>query len=175
MTAKRAENCFQTKFLFRDLFLMLKTCTSIVPWQCGLIMATLTNDDPRVVITYGTFDLFHDGHRRILQRARELGTYLIVAVTSEGFDASRGKLNVRQTLAERISGVQNSGFADQIIVEEYEGQKINDVKKYHVDVFTVGSDWKGRLITSQPIVKWSTWNGQPVPRAPSCVVRCDLE
>jgi choline-phosphate cytidylyltransferase len=106
-------------------------------------MATLSNDDPKVVITYGTFDLFHDGHRRILQRARDLGTYLIVAVTSDGFDEGRGKLNVRQTLVERISGVQSSGFADRIIVEEYEGQKINDIKKYHVDVFTVGSDWKG--------------------------------
>ena len=114
-------------------------------------MATLTHDDPRVVITYGTFDLFHDGHRRIPQRARELGTYLIVAVTSDGFDASRGKLNVRQALAERISGVQNSGFADKIIVEEYEGQKINDIKKYHVAIFTVGSDWKGSFDYLSPL------------------------
>ncbi|KAK3196398.1 hypothetical protein K4F52_000280 [Lecanicillium sp. MT-2017a] len=106
-------------------------------------MATPRNTNAKVVITYGTFDLFHDGHRSILKRARELGSRLIVAVTSDGFDAGRGKLNVHNTLVERIGGVQSSGFADQIIVEEYEGQKINDIKKYHVDVFTVGSDWTG--------------------------------
>ncbi|KJZ72295.1 hypothetical protein HIM_08336 [Hirsutella minnesotensis 3608] len=94
-------------------------------------------------ITYGTFDLFHHGHMRLLERARALGSHLIVAVTSDGFDAARGKLNVRQTLVERIEALQKSGLADQIIVEEYHGQKVHDIVKYKVDVFVIGSDWRG--------------------------------
>ena len=76
------------------------------------------------VITYGTFDLFHEGHYNILKRAKEQGDYLIVGVTSENFDKSRGKLNVQQSLIERIENIKKSGFADKINVEEYMGQKI---------------------------------------------------
>ena len=97
------------------------------------------------VITYGTFDLFHEGHHNILKRAKEHGDYLIVGVTSENYDKSRGKLNVQQSLIERIENVKNSGFADQIIVEEYYGQKIEDIKKYDVDTFVIGSDWEGKF------------------------------
>lgn len=97
------------------------------------------------VITYGTFDLFHEGHRRLLQRAKELGDYLIVGVTSEEYDRSRGKLNVVESLVKRIENVKESGFADEIIVEEVQGQKIHDIKKYGIDVFTVGSDWTGKF------------------------------
>lgn len=97
------------------------------------------------VITYGTFDLFHEGHYNILKRAKELGDYLIVGVTSENFDKSRGKLNVKQSLVERIDNIKKSGFADKIIVEEYMGQKIEDIKKYNVDRFVIGSDWVGKF------------------------------
>lgn len=97
------------------------------------------------VITYGTFDLFHEGHKNILKRAKEQGDYLIVGVTSENYDKSRGKLNVTQSLPERIENVKKSGFADQIIVEEYFGQKIEDIKKYKVDKFVIGSDWLGKF------------------------------
>lgn len=82
---------------------------------------------------------------RLLQRARALGDYLIVGVTSEDFDKARGKINVRQSLIERIEGVRSSGLADKIIVEEYEGQKIDDIRRYDVDIFTVGSDWRGKF------------------------------
>ena len=97
------------------------------------------------VITYGTYDLLHKGHIRLLERAKELGDYLIVGVTADNFDRSRGKINVQQTLAERIEAVKATGLADEIVVEEYEGQKIDDIRRYGVDIFTVGSDWKGHF------------------------------
>lgn len=97
------------------------------------------------VITYGTYDMLHRGHIRLLERAKALGDYLIVGVTADDFDKTRGKINVQQSLMERIDGVKSTGLADEIIVEEYEGQKIDDIKKYDVDIFTVGSDWKGKF------------------------------
>lgn len=95
------------------------------------------------VITYGSFDLFHEGHYRLLQRAKALGDYLIVGVTTEQYDESRGKLNIVDSLGERIENVRRSGFADEVIVEDHPGQKVEDVQKYGIDVFTVGSDWTG--------------------------------
>ena len=95
------------------------------------------------VITYGTFDLFHEGHYRLLERAKALGDYLVVGVTTEGYDQSRGKLNVVDSLMTRIENVRKTGFADEIIIEESTGQKFRDIKKYQIDIFTVGSDWTG--------------------------------
>lgn len=95
------------------------------------------------VITYGTFDLFHEGHYRLLQRAKALGDYLIVGVTTEAYDKTRGKLNVVDSLMTRIENVKKTGFADEVIIEEAAGQKFNDIKKFHIDIFTVGSDWVG--------------------------------
>ncbi len=97
------------------------------------------------VITYGTFDLFHEGHYRLLKRAKALGDYLIVGVTTESFDKARGKLNVIDSLMTRIENVKKTGFADEIIIEETVGQKFSDIKKYHIDIFTVGSDWVGKF------------------------------
>ena len=102
-------------------------------------------DGKKVVITYGTYDLLHYGHIALLERAKDLGDYLIVGITSDAFDKQRGKLNVRQSLVERIKAVESTGLADKIIVEEYRGQKIADIKRYGVDVFTVGSDWVGKF------------------------------
>lgn len=95
------------------------------------------------VITYGTYDLLHYGHIKLLERAKALGDYLIVGVTTDDYDKTRGKINVQQTLMERIEAVRATGLADEIIVEEYEGQKIDDIKRYGIDIFTVGSDWVG--------------------------------
>lgn len=97
------------------------------------------------VITYGTYDLLHYGHIRLLENAKKLGDYLIVGVTAEDFDKARGKINVQQSLMERMEAVRETGLADEIIVEEYEGQKIDDIKRYDVDIFTVGSDWVGKF------------------------------
>lgn len=97
------------------------------------------------VITYGTYDMFHYGHACLLKRAKALGDYLVVGVTADDFDKARGKINVRQTLMERIEEVRASNIADEIIVEEYEGQKIDDIRRYDIDIFTVGSDWAGKF------------------------------
>ena len=97
------------------------------------------------VITYGTFDLFHKGHYNIIKIAKALGDYLIVGVTSESFDIERGKLNVRDSLIKRIENVRRTGLADEIIIEEYQGQKVNDIIKYDIDVLVVGSDWRGKF------------------------------
>ncbi|MCI8581827.1 MAG: Gfo/Idh/MocA family oxidoreductase [Dorea sp.] len=97
------------------------------------------------VITYGTFDLFHEGHYRLLQRAKKLGDYLIVGVTTEEYDRARGKLNVIDSLMTRMENVKKTGFADEIIIEESTGQKFHDIQKYKVDIFTVGSDWTGQF------------------------------
>lgn len=97
------------------------------------------------VITYGTYDLLHYGHIRLLERAKALGDYLIVGVTADDFDKTRGKINVQQSLMERIEGVKATGIADEIIIEEYEGQKIDDIQRYGVDIFTVGDDWVGKF------------------------------
>lgn len=97
------------------------------------------------VITYGTYDLLHYGHIRLLKRAKALGDYLIVGVTADSFDVARGKINVRQTLMERIEAVKATGLADEIVIEEYEGQKIDDIRRFGVDIFAIGSDWKGHF------------------------------
>ena len=81
------------------------------------------------VITYGTYDLLHYGHIKLLERAKALGDYLIVGVTADDFDKTRGKINVQQSLMERIEAVRATGLADKIIVEEYEGQKIDDIRR----------------------------------------------
>lgn len=97
------------------------------------------------VITYGTFDLLHQGHINLLRRAKELGDYLIVGVTTDSFDLGRGKLNVRNNVLERVEAVKATGYADKVIIEDYVGQKIDDIQKYNVDIFAIGSDWEGHF------------------------------
>ncbi len=95
------------------------------------------------VITYGSFDLFHEGHYHLLKRAKALGDYLIVGVTTEQYDESRGKLNIVDSLDKRIEHVRQTGFADEVIVEDHPGQKAEDVQKYGIHTFAIGSDWAG--------------------------------
>ena len=99
----------------------------------------------KTVITYGTYDLLHQGHINLLRRAKELGDYLIVGVTNDSFDRDRGKLNVRNNVLERVEAVRATGYADKIIIEDYIGQKIDDIQRYDVDIFAIGSDWEGKF------------------------------
>lgn len=99
----------------------------------------------RKVITYGTYDLLHQGHINLLRRARALGDYLIVGVTADSFDRDRGKLNVRNNVLERVEAVKATGLADEVIIEEYVGQKIDDIQKYNIDIFAIGGDWLGKF------------------------------
>src|SRR5699024_2245844 len=94
------------------------------------------------VITYGTFDLLHYGHIRLLKRAKELGDYLIVALSTDEFNQLKNKkayhnYETRKKMLEAIR------YVDLVIPEENWNQKINDVKEYHVDMVVMGSDWKG--------------------------------
>ena len=97
------------------------------------------------VITYGTYDLLHQGHINLLKRAKELGDFLIVGVTNDNFDRERGKLNVRNNVLERVEAVRATGLADMIVIEDYVGQKIDDIQKYDVNIFAIGSDWEGKF------------------------------
>ena len=97
------------------------------------------------VITYGSFDLFHEGHYQLLKRAKALGDHLTVGVTTEHFDLMRGKLNLADPIMTRIENVRKTGFADEIIVEDHVGQKIEDIQRLGIDIFTLGSDWVGRF------------------------------
>ena len=104
------------------------------------------------VITYGTYDLLHHGHVALLKRAKALGDYLIVGVTADGFDKERGKLNVSQSLAERIENVRQTGIADQIIVEEYEEEiyEINEIIK-KIQYTAWSSIWYNKIVRIHPI------------------------
>ena len=96
------------------------------------------------VITYGTFDLFHIGHLNLLKRAKALGDYLIVAVSSDEFNLQKGKVcKIKDT--DRMQIVEAIKYVDQVIPETSWDQKIEDVKKYDVVVFVMGDDWKGKF------------------------------
>jgi len=97
----------------------------------------------KIVITYGTYDMLHIGHLNLLRRAKALGDYLIVGVTSEDYDRSRGKLNVSQGTKTRVKAIEQLEFVDKVIIETHKGQKVEDIQKYHVDIFAIGDDWVG--------------------------------
>lgn len=96
------------------------------------------------VITYGTFDLFHYGHLKILERAKALGDYLIVAVSSDEFNAIKGK-KCYYSYAERAEIVKAIKYVDEVIPEHHWEQKIDDVKNNNIDVFVMGNDWSNKF------------------------------
>ena len=95
------------------------------------------------VITYGTYDLLHHGHIRLLERAKALGDYLIVVVSSDNFCKESGKINVQQRLDERMAAIMATGIPDKVIIGEHEAQIIEDIIRYNIDIFAIGSDWIG--------------------------------
>jgi glycerol-3-phosphate cytidylyltransferase len=103
----------------------------------------------KTVLTYGTFDLFHIGHLNILKRARELGDKLIVAVSTDEFNATKGKTTL-MPFEHRVELVRSVRFVDEVIAESNWEQKIADVQQHKVDVFVMGSDWQGKFDFLKP-------------------------
>jgi len=87
--------------------------------------------------------MFHKGHLRLLERAKALGDYLIVGVTDENYDRSRGKLNVIESTDTRVKAIEALDFVDKVIIEKHKKQKAEDMVKYNVDIFAIGDDWEG--------------------------------
>lgn len=96
------------------------------------------------VITYGTFDLLHYGHINLLRRAKEFGDYLIVALSTDKFNITKGK-KCYFPYKERKKIIESIRYVDLVIPENNWEQKINDVKKFKVDIFVMGEDWKGKF------------------------------
>ncbi|WP_057737511.1 glycerol-3-phosphate cytidylyltransferase [Liquorilactobacillus uvarum] len=96
------------------------------------------------VITYGTFDLLHKGHVRLLKRAAALGDHLTVGVSTDEFNAIKGK-KAYTSYEDRKYILEAIRYVDDVIPEENWDQKINDVIKYNIDLFVMGDDWKGKF------------------------------
>lgn len=97
------------------------------------------------VITYGTFDLLHAGHINLLRRAKELGDYLIVVVSTDEFNWNEKQKKCYFSYEERKKLVEAVRYVDLVIPEESWDQKVSDVQEYHVDTFVMGDDWKGKF------------------------------
>ena len=97
------------------------------------------------VITYGTFDLLHYGHVNLLQRAKALGDYLIVAISTDEFNWNMKNKKCYFSFEERKRLVEAIRYVDLVIPEENWEQKISDVKEYKVDTFVIGDDWEGKF------------------------------
>ena len=98
----------------------------------------------KTIITYGTFDMFHIGHLNLLKRLKEMGDQLIVAVSTDEFNLGKGK----KTLIpydQRAAIVSAIKYVDLVIPENSWDQKLKDVKKYNVEIFVIGDDWKGKF------------------------------
>ena len=98
----------------------------------------------KIAITYGTFDMFHIGHLRLLQRLKEMADELIVAVSTDKFNKEKGK-KVMIPYEQRAEIVANIKCVDKVIPEESWEQKVDDIKRYNVDIFAIGDDWKGKF------------------------------
>jgi len=99
----------------------------------------------RRVITYGTFDLLHYGHINLLRRAKELGDYLIVALSTDDFNNIQKNKKCYFNYEQRKQLLESIRYVDLVIPEENWEQKVSDMKEYHVDTFVMGDDWKGKF------------------------------
>ncbi|CAM7044839.1 MULTISPECIES: glycerol-3-phosphate cytidylyltransferase [Morganellaceae] len=100
--------------------------------------------DKKIILTYGTFDLFHIGHLNLLQRLKALGDYLIVGVSTDEFNALKGKKTIIR-FEDRFKIVESIKYVDLAIPENNWEQKIHDIKKYNVSIFGMGHDWEGEF------------------------------
>lgn len=98
----------------------------------------------KTILTYGTFDLLHVGHVRLLKRLKSLGDYLIVGVSTDEFNREKGKASI-YPFDERREIVESIGFVDKVIPEATWGQKAHDIKAYRVDILAMGDDWVGKF------------------------------
>ena len=98
----------------------------------------------KTVITYGTYDLLHKGHIRLLERAKQLGDYLIVGLSTDEFNAVKEKVCV-YPYADRFEIVSAIKYVDEVIPETRWEQKVDDIQRHHVDILVMGDDWKGRF------------------------------
>ena len=98
----------------------------------------------KTIITYGTFDMFHIGHLRLLQRLKSLADELIVAVSTDEFNQGKGK-KVMIPYDQRAEILENIKCVDKVIPEDNWEQKVTDVQKYNVDIFAIGDDWEGEF------------------------------
>lgn len=97
------------------------------------------------VITYGTFDLLHYGHINLLKRARELGDYLIVGLSTDEFNWNEKQKKCYFNYEKRKMLLESIRYVDLVIPERSWEQKISDIKQYHIDIFVIGDDWKGKF------------------------------
>ena len=109
----------------------------------------LRSEKMKKVITYGTFDLLHVGHINILRRARELGDYLIVALSTDEFNAGKHKTSYHPYEDRKII-LESIKYVDKVIPETSWDQKIKDVQENDIDIFVMGDDWKGQFDFLKP-------------------------
>ncbi len=98
----------------------------------------------KIVLTYGTFDLLHIGHIKLLQRAKALGDYLVVGVSTDEFNNVKGKKSV-YSFAERTDIIKSISYVDEVIPESAWDQKAEDIRKHNVNILVMGDDWTGKF------------------------------
>ena len=109
-----------------------------------VIQICYSHSDMKKVLTYGTFDLLHDGHINLLRRARQLGDYLIVGLSTDSFNTIKQKEAV-MSFEQRLRLLEALKYVDEVIPEQHWEQKTEDIKKHSVSIFVMGSDWTGKF------------------------------
>lgn len=104
----------------------------------------MTATHERLVLTYGTFDLFHPGHVQLLKRARELGSRLVVGLSTDEFNTQKGKRSV-MSFEDRKTVLEACRYVDEVFAEEDWSQKLDDARRLGADVFVMGDDWAGKF------------------------------
>ena len=104
----------------------------------------MTAQAQRTVLTYGTFDLFHPGHVQLLRRARSLGTRLVVGLSTDEFNALKGKQSV-MSFEDRKSVLEACRYVDEVFLEESLERKREYIERYRADILVMGDDWQGKF------------------------------